>query len=208
MPALRPRFITFDCYGTLTRFRIGDMTREMFAARLPGDRLEQFVRDFTGYRLDEVLGPWQPYVDVIKNALRRTCKRHGIPFVEAEGQAIYDAVPTWGPHPDVPDRCAASANAFPLVILSNAANAQIQHNVDKLGAPFHAVFTAEQAQSYKPRMRGFEFMLGFTGRPARGRAARVQQPALRSHDRQRSGHPAQGLRQSRPRAVNPLVWLS
>ena len=103
MAALRPRFITFDCYGTLTRFRIGDMTREMFAARLSGDRLEQFVRDFTGYRLDEVLGPWQPYVDVIKNALRRTCKRHGIPFVESEGQAIYDAVPTWGPHPDVPE---------------------------------------------------------------------------------------------------------
>lgn len=159
MAALRPRFITFDCYGTLTRFRIGDMTREMFAARLSGDRLEQFVRDFTGYRLDEVLGPWQPYVDVIKNALRRTCKRHGIPFVESDGQAIYDAVPTWGPHPDVPEPLRRVSERIPLVILSNAANAQIQHNVDKLGAPFHAVFTAEQAQSYKPRMRGFEFML-------------------------------------------------
>ncbi len=163
MPALRPRFITFDCYGTLTHFRIGDMAREMFAARLPADRLEQFVRDFTGYRLDEVLGPWQPYVEVIKNALRRTCRRHGIPFVESEGQAIYDAVPTWGPHPDVPEPLRRVGEHIPLVILSNAANAQIQHNVDKLGAPFHAVFTAEQAQSYKPRMRGFEFMLDSLG---------------------------------------------
>lgn len=163
MATLRPRFITFDCYGTLTRFRISDMTREMFAARLPGDRLERFVRDYTGYRLDEVLGPWQPYVDVIKNALRRTCKRHDIPFVESEGQAIYDAVPTWGPHPDVPEPLRRVGERIPLVILSNAANAQIQHNVDKLGAPFHAVFTAEQAQSYKPRMRGFEFMLDSLG---------------------------------------------
>ncbi len=39
----------------------------------------------------------------------------------------------------------------------------MQYTVDKLGAPFHAVFTAEQAQSYKPRMRGFEFMLGSLG---------------------------------------------
>jgi 2-haloacid dehalogenase len=44
------------------------------------------------------------------------------------------------------------------VILSNASNDQIQSNVDKLGAPFHKVFTAQQAQSYKPRMQGFEYM--------------------------------------------------
>jgi 2-haloacid dehalogenase len=32
-----------------------------------------------------------------------------------------------------------------------------------LGAPFHAVYTAEQAQSYKPRMQGFEYMLNQLG---------------------------------------------
>ncbi len=69
----------------------------------------------------------------------------------------------WGPHPDVPEPLRRVADRIPLVILSNAADAQIQHNVDKLGAPFHAVFTAEQAQSYKPRMRGFEFMLDSLG---------------------------------------------
>jgi 2-haloacid dehalogenase len=163
MPLLRPSYITFDCYGTLTRFRISDMTREMFAARLPADRLEQFVRDFTGYRLDEVLGPWKPYAEVIKNALRRTCRRHGLEYIDDEGQRIYDAVPTWGPHPDVPEPLRRVADRIPLVILSNASDEQIQHNVDKLSAPFHAVFTAEQAQSYKPRMQGFEFMLDALG---------------------------------------------
>lgn len=163
MPTLRPRFITFDCYGTLTWFRISDMAREMFAARLPGGGIDQFVADFTAYRFDEVLGTWQPYEDVIKNALERTCRRHHIAFVEADGQRIYDAVPSWGPHPDVPAPLRRIAERIPLVILSNAANDQIRHNVDKLGAPFHAVFTAEQARSYKPRMRGFEFMLDSLG---------------------------------------------
>lgn len=163
MPTLRPRFITFDCYGTLTWFRISDMAREMFAARLPGGGIDQFVADFTAYRFDEVLGTWQPYEDVIKNALERTCRRHHIAFVEADGQRIYDAVPSWGPHPDVPAPLRRIAERIPLVILSNAANDQIRHNVDKLGAPFHAVFTAEQAWSYKPRMRGFEFMLDSLG---------------------------------------------
>ena len=49
------------------------------------------------------------------------------------------------------------------MILSNAADEQIHSNVDKLGAPFHAVFTAEQAQAYKPRLQAFEYMLDQLG---------------------------------------------
>lgn len=160
---LRPKFITFDCYGTLTRFRMGELAQDIFANRIPQERMDQFVRDFTAYRLDEVLGPWQPYVDVLKNAVERTCKKHGIAFVEAEGQRFYDAVPTWTPHADVPAALTRVAKEFPLVGLSNAANEQIMTNVAMYEAPFHAVFTAEQAQSYKPRMKGFEYMLDHLG---------------------------------------------
>ncbi len=163
MSDLRPKFITFDCYGTLTHFRMGEMTREMLAGRVAASQMDQFIQDFAAYRLDEVLGAWQPYVDVLKNALERTCRRHGLTFVEAEGQRLYEAVPSWGPHPDVPEPLRRVARHYPLVILSNAADSQIHSNVEKLGAPFHAVFTAEQAQSYKPRMRGFEYMLGHLG---------------------------------------------
>jgi 2-haloacid dehalogenase len=96
---------------------------------------------------------------VVKNAVERTCKKWGIPYIESEGQQFYDAVPTWGPHADVPDALAKVAKEFPLVIYSNAANAQIMHNVELLGAPFHKVFTAETAKVYKPRLAAFEYML-------------------------------------------------
>ena len=33
--SIRPKYISFDCYGTLTRMRMGDMAREMFADRIP-----------------------------------------------------------------------------------------------------------------------------------------------------------------------------
>ena len=148
--AFRPRYVTFDCYGTLTRFRMGDMAREMFAHRIEPEQMDQFVADFASYRLDEVLGAWKPYVEVLA-------------YSEAEGQVYYDAVPTWGPHADVAAGLARIAPHIPLVILSNASNDQIQHNVAKLGAPFHAVFTAEQAQAYKPRMQAFEYMLDQLG---------------------------------------------
>jgi 2-haloacid dehalogenase len=158
-----PKFITFDCYGTLTRFRITEMVREMLADRVPAERIDTFIADYSNYRIDEVLGAWKPYAEVIKNGLERTCRKHGVAFVAAEGQRIYDAVPTWGPHADVAAPLTRIGERIPLVILSNASNDQIDRNVEKLEAKFHAVFTAEQAQSYKPRMRGFEYMLDSLG---------------------------------------------
>ena len=155
----RPKFISFDCYGTLTRFRMAEITRETFADRVPADRMEQFIADFSAYRFDEVLGAWQPYEVVLKNAVRRLCKKWKIQYFDHEAHQYYEAVPTWGPHADVPEGLARVANEIPLVILSNAMDSQIQQNVAKLGAPFHRVYTAQQAQAYKPRLKAFEFML-------------------------------------------------
>jgi 2-haloacid dehalogenase len=163
MSPFRPQYITFDCYGTLTWFRMGELAREIFAGRIAAARMEAFIRDFAAYRLDEVLGPWKPYDEVLGNALARACKPWGLPYVEAEGRRFYDAVPTWGPHPDVPGPLARIARDIPLVILSNAMDGQIHANVAKLGAPFHAVYTAQQAQAYKPRLRAFEYMFDQLG---------------------------------------------
>lgn len=159
MSQFRPKYITFDCYGTLTNFQITPMAREMYKDRIPVDKMDQFIKDFGFYRFDEVLGDWKPYEKVIKNAVHRTCRLWGIEYIDSEAQRYYDEVPTWGPHPDVPEPLARLAERYPLVILSNASNDQIQSNVDKLGAPFHAVYTAQQAQAYKPRFQAFEYML-------------------------------------------------
>jgi len=160
---MRPKYITFDCYGTLTRFRMSEVAREMFADRIPAERMEQFLADFTAYRFDECLGDWQPYETVLKNAVRRLCRKWKLQYLDSEGQKYYDAVPTWGPHEDVPAGLAKVAREIPLVILSNASDDQIQINVAKLGAPFHRVYTAQQAQAYKPRLKAFEYMLDSLG---------------------------------------------
>lgn len=159
----RPKYITFDCYGTLTRFRMSEMTAVIFADRVPADRMDAFIADFSALRFDEVLGNWKPYETVLKNAVRRLCKKWKIQYLDADAQQYYDAVPTWGPHADVAAGLSKIAHEIPLVILSNAADAQIQSNVAMLGAPFHRVFTAQQAQAYKPRLQAFEFMLDSLG---------------------------------------------
>lgn len=163
MLTFRPKYISFDCYGTLTRFQMSEMAREIFPDRIAPENMERFTRDFAAYRLDEVLGAWKPYLEVLRNAVRRSCLKWNIEYRDEEAQRIYNAVPTWGPHADVSAPLARIAPHIPLVILSNASNDQIHQNVELLGAPFHAVYTAQQAQAYKPRLQAFEYMFDQLG---------------------------------------------
>ncbi|AWN52239.1 haloacid dehalogenase type II [Methylobacterium sp. 17Sr1-1] len=163
MTRLAPKYITFDCYGTLIYFEMAPVARRLYADRVPAERMDAFVEDFSAYRLDEVLGAWKPYKDVVANALIRTCKRNGVEYRDSDADAVYAAVPTWGPHPDTVEGLAKVAKEFPLVILSNSMKDLIPHSVAKLGAPFHAAYTAEEAQAYKPRMQAFEYMLDQLG---------------------------------------------
>ena len=163
MAPFRPKYITFDCYGTLINFEMAEAARDLYGSQLDEARMQQFVRNFAAYRLDEILGDWKPYAEVVHNAIERTCRANGIKFRPEDAKAIYERVPSWGPHPDVPAGLAKVAKEIPLVILSNAMNSQIMSNVEKLGAPFHAVYTAEQANAYKPRFQAFEYMFDMLG---------------------------------------------
>jgi 2-haloacid dehalogenase len=163
MSSFRPKYVTFDCHGTLINFQMAEAARDLYGAILEEAAMVEFIRNFAAYRLDEILGDWKPYAEVVANALARACKKNHVAFKVEHGETVYARVPTWGPHPDVPTGLARVAKEIPLVILSNAMNAQIGSNVAKLTVPFHAVYTAEQAQAYKPRMKAFEYMFDMLG---------------------------------------------
>jgi 2-haloacid dehalogenase len=159
----RPKFVTFDCYGTLTNFDMAGATRRIYGETLDEDTLANLIRNFAALRMDEILGAWKPYAEVVAGALERACKLNGVTFKEEDALRIYEEVPTWGPHPDVPEGLAKVAKEIPLVILSNAMKSQIMDNVAKLGAPFFKVITAEETGTYKPQMNGFEYMFDVLG---------------------------------------------
>jgi 2-haloacid dehalogenase len=156
---VRPRYISFDCYGTLIKFEMDSTIARVFGDRLPADVLAAFCASAEAYRFDEVLGEYKPYRQVIRDATRRAARRHRVEYRDADGDQLYDAIGSWGPQPGVAAALNVLAAHWPLVILSNAADDQIAHNVARLGASFHQVITAEQARAYKPRMAPFEYML-------------------------------------------------
>ncbi|ASU37510.1 haloacid dehalogenase type II [Herbaspirillum sp. meg3] len=160
---LKPKFISFDCYGTLINFEMGPTARTLFADRVTESRMSAFLDSFRFYRLDEVLGAWKPFFEVVENAIQRACQAHHVEYRAADARALYDAIPTWQPHPHVVETLEAIAPHIPLVILSNSMIDLIPHSVAHLKAPFHAVYTAEHAQAYKPRARAFEYMFDQLG---------------------------------------------
>jgi 2-haloacid dehalogenase len=158
-----PKFISFDCYGTLINFQMGPKAKQLFEDRVPASRMPAFLDSFKAFRLDEVLGEWKPFFEVVANSIERTCKLHRIEYRDADAQALYDAVPTWQPHPKVVETLELIAPHIPLVILSNSMTDLIPHSVAHLKAPFHAVYTAEEARAYKPRLQAFEYMFDELG---------------------------------------------
>jgi 2-haloacid dehalogenase len=154
-----PKYISFDCYGTLIHFQMDKTLAQVLGDRLSPTAAPAFFADAEAIRMDEVLGAYKPYRQVIGDATRRAARRHGIAFSDQDADAIYESIGTWGPHPGVTAALNALAERWRLVILSNAADDQIANNIANLAAPFHAVLTAEQARAYKPRWAAFEYML-------------------------------------------------
>jgi 2-haloacid dehalogenase len=159
----KPKFISFDCYGTLINFEMGPTARSLFHGRVPAERMPAFLDSFRAYRLDEVLGEWKPFREVIDNSIRRACRAHGVECVDSDVAALYDAIPTFEPHPNVVETLKAIAPHVPLVLLSNSMVDLIPASVARLKAQFHDVFTAEEARAYKPRMQAFEHMFDRLG---------------------------------------------
>ena len=158
-----PKFVTFDMNGTLIQFRINDAIRRVLGERLPAEIAEDFLRAGNAYRIDECMGEYKPFHQIVGDSLQRTMRRFGLEYRDGDARAVYDEIPSWGPYPGVTEALNRLAQAYPLVIVTNSDDAFASRLVENLAAPFEVVITAEQMGVYKPRLRAFEYMLDKLG---------------------------------------------
>jgi 2-haloacid dehalogenase len=158
-PTFRPTYVSFDCYGTLINFQMTPITKELVGDRLTPEQFERFVVDFRGLRYDQVCGDYYAYEQVLQDSYARACRKWDLEVDPGAGKRLGDGVRSWGPHADVPAPLKKMGEHYKLVILSNADDSFLAESVPRLGADFHAVYTAEQAGFYKPRYGAFEYML-------------------------------------------------
>jgi 2-haloacid dehalogenase len=160
---VKPKFVTFDMNGTLIRFRINDAMREVLGDRLPAEIADDFLEVCKAYRIDECMGDYKPFHQIVARSMERASRRVGVEYRDDDARAVYEIIPTWGPYPGVTEALNRLAEEVPLVILTNSDTAHALRLAGNLQAPFDAVISAEQMGVYKPRLRAFEYMFDKLG---------------------------------------------
>jgi 2-haloacid dehalogenase len=160
---VKPKFVTFDMNGTLIQFRINDAIREVLGDRLPAEIADDFLQACKAYRIDECMGDYKPFHQIVADSMQRASRRLGLEYREGDARAVYEIVPTFGPYPGVTVALNRLAEAYPLVIVTNSDTAHAVRLAENLQAPFEVVMSAEQMGVYKPRLRAFEYMFDKLG---------------------------------------------
>ena len=154
--------LTFDCYGTLIDWETG-----MFAGlkpltsraghNLPRDQVLQAHARHESFQ--QLQTPSMVYRNLLPIVYRRLAEEWGISVSWAECLIYGGSVKNWPAFPDSTASLQYLKQHYKLVILSNVDNESFAASNAKLQVEFDAVYTAEDAGSYKPSDRNFDYML-------------------------------------------------
>ena len=156
------RVLSFDCYGTLIDWESGMLAAlEGLTAQMqrPLARNEILQAHATHEAAQQAQTPTKRYSDVLSTVYKRLAEQWGVPSSHEACAAYGRSVGDWPAFPDTVAALAYLKRFYKLVILSNVDNASFEGSNVRLGKCFDAVVTAEDAGSYKPDQRNFDYML-------------------------------------------------
>jgi 2-haloacid dehalogenase len=157
-----PRWLTFDCYGT-----IADWNSCMLGALEPvaGASAADLLAAY--HRAEAILeaGPqWRPYREVLAGGLQLAARRTGLAIPPAQAGALAAAWPSMAVFPDVAEALSTLASlGWRLAILTNCDDDLFAATLANLPVPFDVVVTAQQVRSYKPDLGHFRRFAELTG---------------------------------------------
>jgi len=157
----RPRWLTFDCYGTLIQWDEGlqAAVRQLLAAKgAAGTTPERLidVYDRHEHALEQT-PPHRSFRTVAGEGLRLALIELGLPSAPGDVELLTGRIGAMPPFPEVVEALRAlKAAGHRLAIVSNTDDDIIAGNVAQLGGLIDRVITAQQAGAYKPDRRLFD----------------------------------------------------
>jgi 2-haloacid dehalogenase len=143
-----PRWVTFDCYGTLVDWDggIGAELERLWPQENAAMLLERYHEIEPRVELEPL-----PYREVLTQSLRLLAESEGLELDPAEESVLPDSLPSWSAFPEVPAALAElRQRGWRLAILSNTDPDLLAASIERIGVPFDATVTAAEAGSYKP----------------------------------------------------------
>lgn len=157
----RPRWLTFDCYGTLIQWDEGlrqavDTILRNKGATADTARLID-IYDRHEHALEQT-PPHRNFRTVAGEGLRRALVELGLDSTPDDIDVLTRGISAMPPFPEVvPALRALRERGFRLCIVSNTDDDIIAGNVAQLGGMIDRVITAQQAGAYKPARRLFDY---------------------------------------------------
>lgn len=167
----RPKFITFDCYGTLVQWHRALQTavrtvlaEDVKAAGADEGQVTDIVEALRTLSMEQQQRPpYRDYKTILQSSLAEVMARKRLSLRADDGETLLSYLRTIPPHPEVPAALERLRAQFRLAIISNTDDDLIAGTVAAIGVPIDFVITAQQARAYKPDHQLFRHAHGVIG---------------------------------------------
>jgi 2-haloalkanoic acid dehalogenase type II len=156
------KVLTFDCYGTLIDWESGMVEAlKPLTSKVPRNLTRNEILEAHAFHesSQQLQTPSKAYRDLLPIVYKRLAEQWGVPSTHEACATYGRSVGNWPAFEDSPGALQYLKKFYKLVILSNVDNDSFEGSRKRLQVEFDAVITAEDAGSYKPSMRNFEYMM-------------------------------------------------
>ncbi len=154
-----PRWLSFDCYGTLIDWEAGIRRSLRELARVdPGDE-EELFHLWERIQWARIQGPYAPYAEILRESFREAVEQFGYRCPPSSAEAFVTSLARWDPFPEVNAALTRLAQRHKLAIISNIDRELLGWSLRHFPVRFDALITAEDVRQYKPNPEVFRFEL-------------------------------------------------
>jgi 2-haloacid dehalogenase len=173
---------TFDCYGTLIDWETGLLNglRPVLVAHGVERDDDELLEAYAGHEAELEAGPYLTYRQVLAASLRALGADLGFTPSDDELEAFSRSVSDWPAFEDSAAALQQLKQRFRLGVITNCDDDLFASSNKRLGVEFDWIITAQQAQTYKPHLRGFELAFERIDLP-RERILHVAQSLFHDH---------------------------
>jgi 2-haloacid dehalogenase len=158
-----PRWLSFDCYGTLIDWESGIRRAFRELARVTVDDEEALFEAWEKIQRQKIQGPYAPYAEILQSSFCEAAEQFGYRNAAYSGDAFLASLARWEPFPDVNPALLRLSQRHKLAIISNVDRELLGWTLRHFQVRFDLLITAEDARCYKPNPEIFRYALGKLG---------------------------------------------
>ncbi|MBI3933612.1 MAG: haloacid dehalogenase type II [Acidobacteria bacterium] len=154
-----PRWVSFDCYGTLIDWQTGVQRAFRDLAHVSEDETQEMFEAWERIQWEKTQGPYVPYEEILWSSFRQAVEGFGYWCPGYAGEAFVESLARWLPFADVNPALLRLSQRYRLAIISNVDRHLLGGTIKNFPVRFDVLVTAEDARAYKPSLALFRLAL-------------------------------------------------